>query len=111
MTKTPLFHIRLLLSRLIPVAALLCFLAWCYVFDTVNIVFGSLLTLLAIAGLCSPARTQRLGWGLLTAILFLYPLIHYVTHVTARYRHPLDPFLLLLTCVAIFRPAWASIGS
>jgi len=32
MTKTPLFHIRLLLGRLIPAAALLCFLAWCYVY-------------------------------------------------------------------------------
>lgn len=40
----------------------------------------------------------------------LYPVVYYVTHTSLRYRHPVDPFLLLLTVVAalqlpaVFRP-------
>jgi Dolichyl-phosphate-mannose-protein mannosyltransferase len=31
----------------------------------------------------------------------LYPLIYYVTHASLRYRHPIDPFLLLLTVLSL----------
>lgn len=31
----------------------------------------------------------------------LYPLIYYITHTSLRYRHPVDPFLLLLTAISI----------
>ncbi len=31
----------------------------------------------------------------------LYPLVYYVTHTSLRYRHPIDPILILLTVVAI----------
>jgi len=40
----------------------------------------------------------------------LYPLIYYVTHTSLRYRHPIDPMLILLTVFAaaysfqVFRP-------
>ena len=30
----------------------------------------------------------------------LYPLIYYVTHTSLRYRHPIDPLLVLLTVIA-----------
>ncbi|MFZ3215780.1 MAG: glycosyltransferase family 39 protein [Candidatus Acidiferrales bacterium] len=33
----------------------------------------------------------------------VYPLVYYATHASLRYRHPLDPVLMLLTAVAI---AW-----
>jgi Dolichyl-phosphate-mannose-protein mannosyltransferase len=31
----------------------------------------------------------------------VFPLVYYVTHTSLRYRHPLDPVVLLLTAVAI----------
>jgi hypothetical protein len=31
----------------------------------------------------------------------LYPVIYYVTHTSLRYRHPIDPFLLLLTVFSV----------
>ena len=37
----------------------------------------------------------------LLAFPVLYPLIYYVTHSSLRYRHPIDPFLLLLTVLAL----------
>lgn len=32
----------------------------------------------------------------------IYPVIYYITHTSLRYRHPIDPVLLLLTAIAIF---------
>jgi hypothetical protein len=31
----------------------------------------------------------------------VFPLIYYVTHTSVRYRHPIDPLVLLLTAIAI----------
>ncbi len=66
-----------------------------------SIVFCSLLVLLAVAGLTAVVRARRPGWELLTAILLMYPLVYYVTHANERYRHSLDPFLILLVCVVL----------
>jgi hypothetical protein len=30
----------------------------------------------------------------------VFPLLYYVTHTSLRYRHPIDPIVLLLTAVA-----------
>jgi len=43
----------------------------------------------------------------LTFVPLLFPLIYYATHTNLRYRHPIDPILLLLAAYAIvfvFRP-------
>jgi 4-amino-4-deoxy-L-arabinose transferase-like glycosyltransferase len=32
----------------------------------------------------------------------IYPVIYYITHTSLRYRHPIDPVLLLLTAIAVF---------
>jgi hypothetical protein len=29
------------------------------------------------------------------------PLVYYVTHASLRYRHPIDPIVLMLTAIAI----------
>lgn len=68
-----------------------------------SIVFCSLMVVLAIPGLAAVVSARRLGWEPLTAILFLYPLVYYVTHANERFRHPLDPFLILLVCIAFSR--------
>jgi hypothetical protein len=35
------------------------------------------------------------------AFIVVFPLIYYVTHASLRYRHPIDPVVLLLTAVAV----------
>jgi hypothetical protein len=31
----------------------------------------------------------------------LFPLVYYITHTSLRYRHPLDPILILLTALSL----------
>jgi hypothetical protein len=40
----------------------------------------------------------------LTAFPIVFPLVYYVTHASLRYRHPIDPIIMLLTAVAIVSP-------
>ena len=37
----------------------------------------------------------------LAAFPIIFPIIYYLTHTSLRYRHPLDPIVLLLTAVAL----------
>jgi hypothetical protein len=37
----------------------------------------------------------------LAAFPVIFPIIYYVTHTSLRYRHPLDPLVLLLTAIAL----------
>jgi len=37
----------------------------------------------------------------LALIPILFPIVYYITHTSLRYRHPMDPALLLLTAVAL----------
>lgn len=46
----------------------------------------------------------------LAAYPVVYPLLYYVTHPNLRYRHPIDPVVLLLAVIAVgslFRKLWA----
>jgi len=38
----------------------------------------------------------------LIAFPLVFPLLYYITHTSLRYRHPIDPAVLLLTAIAIF---------
>lgn len=40
----------------------------------------------------------------LAAAPILFPIIYYITHTSLRYRHPLDPVLMLLTAVTLTAP-------
>ncbi len=40
----------------------------------------------------------------LAAAPIVFPIVYYITHTSLRYRHPLDPVLLLLTAVALLAP-------
>ena len=31
----------------------------------------------------------------------IVPLVYYVTHASLRYRHPIDPIVLMLTAIAV----------
>jgi ABC-type Fe3+-siderophore transport system permease subunit len=37
----------------------------------------------------------------LAAFPVVFPLLYYITHTSLRYRHPIDPIVLLLTAIAI----------
>jgi len=49
-------------------------------------------------------RKHPLGW-LFVIPLITFPLVYYVTHVFAHYRHPIDPVILLLAAYALVEMA------
>jgi 4-amino-4-deoxy-L-arabinose transferase-like glycosyltransferase len=61
-------------------------------------------TLGAIGGLCGIVvlflRRDPYAFPLAAGPI-LYPVIYYVTHTSLRYRHPIDPVMLMLAAVAI----------
>jgi hypothetical protein len=62
--------------------------------------FGSL----AVSGLLGLflAFRRRVAYASLYAIpLLIFPAVYYITHVEARYRHPIEPYLIILTAFAI----------
>jgi hypothetical protein len=45
---------------------------------------------------------RRNGWAFpLVAIPVAFPLLYYATHTSLRYRHPIDPIVLLLAAIAL----------
>ncbi len=61
-------------------------------------------TLAAIGGLCGIVvlflRRDPYAFPLAAGPI-VYPVIYYVTHASLRYRHPIDPMMLLLTAIAV----------
>jgi len=56
------------------------------------------------AGICLLiARKQPLAIPV-TVFPLLYPVVYYVTHTSLRYRHPIDPLLLLLAAYSAVAP-------
>jgi hypothetical protein len=64
--------------------------------DFYDIAPYTLLTALALGGLLLAFRNGMSSAPTYAAVLFAAPLAYYATHVQPRYRHPLDPFLLIL---------------
>jgi len=68
-----------------------------------DIWFTGAFSLFSFAGMI---LALRFGWkeSLPLAIcLVLFPIPYYVTHTALRYRHPIDPFLAILTVYAVAR--------
>lgn len=44
--------------------------------------------------------------SMLPVIIFplIFPIVYYITHTSLRYRHPIDPILMILTALAFFAP-------
>lgn len=61
--------------------------------------FGALLGILALL-----LQKNACAFPLVAAPV-VFPLLYYATHTSLRYRHPLDPVLLLLTAIAL-HGAW-----
>ena len=75
-----------------------------------NLVFA-LLTLLGALFVCSSRNQESFPY---VAVLFLYPLVFYLTHASLRYRFPMDPVMTMLAAngaislITLASTAWRS---
>jgi 4-amino-4-deoxy-L-arabinose transferase-like glycosyltransferase len=72
-------------------------------FDPPNIFFSSSLTILMLLGLwrifCeAPAFAVPFA-----IVLFIYPVVYYLTHAAIYYRHPIDPEIVVLAVLGLHR--------
>ena len=65
-----------------------------------NLVLNYGLPLLTFAGLLFARRTSALLSLPLLNVIVMFPLVYYICHTTARYRHPIDPVMCLLASYA-----------
>jgi 4-amino-4-deoxy-L-arabinose transferase-like glycosyltransferase len=61
-----------------------------------NILTYSLISLLAWIGLVRAIREGRDGVVPLAILLIFFPLVYYITHPQIRFRHPIDPVIIIL---------------
>ena len=61
------------------------------------VVYYSAFSLLALTGLLVAGYTYRWEAAPLILTVLLFPVIYYITHSGARYRHPIDPVLCILS--------------
>ncbi len=73
-------------------------------FETADIPFASFVTLTALIGLGQLWKRSRIEAMPYVIFLGLYPLLFYLSHRSYRYRHPVDPLLVLLGTAAMV--AW-----
>lgn len=55
-----------------------------------------LATAFTLAGLWLASRRQKYGWALLGSVLLIYPLPYYLVSPFTRYRHAIEPVMILL---------------
>jgi hypothetical protein len=63
--------------------------------------YNAMLFIGAVAGICVLGRRHNMFTFPLAAAPLFFPLVYYITHVSLRLRHPLDPVLAILTAVSI----------
>ena len=59
------------------------------------------LTVLMLLGLAGARRSLSLASLPLLNVIVVFPVVYYVTHTTPRYRHPIDPIIVLLAAYAL----------
>ena len=67
------------------------------------VVFCTIFSMLSFAGLISGLRRDLVSLVPVALPAVLLPVPYYITHTTLRYRHPVDPLLLLLAVYALDR--------
>jgi hypothetical protein len=70
-------------------------------FEATRYILFTLVSALAFWGLFSAFRNGHPAVPLFAIILIVFPLVYYVTHPTPRYRHPIEPAMVLLAVYAI----------
>jgi 4-amino-4-deoxy-L-arabinose transferase-like glycosyltransferase len=69
--------------------------------DPPNIPFATVLALLAIVGLTTAWRNERIEAIRYGGVLFIFPMVYYFSHPEPYHLRPLDPVLAMLGCYAI----------
>jgi hypothetical protein len=72
--------------------------------DRLVFVVNTIVLVGTVAGIILLYRRRNPYAFPLAAAPILFPIIYYITHTSLRYRHPLDPVLMLLTGVALTAP-------
>lgn len=70
-------------------------------YDSYNILLVTPLTLLMLVGLGQAFRRRLEGGVLLASVIALYPLVYYVAAVDMRYRHLIDPEILIVAMFGV----------
>jgi 4-amino-4-deoxy-L-arabinose transferase-like glycosyltransferase len=70
-------------------------------FVAARYVLFTLVSVLAFVGLFLAFRNHNPAVPLFAILLLVFPLIYYVTHPTPRYRHPIEPAMVLLGVYAM----------
>jgi hypothetical protein len=65
------------------------------------LITNTLAALGALCGILALLRARSIYAFPLAAGPIVYPAVYYVTHTSLRYRHPIDPVLLLLVAIAV----------
>jgi 4-amino-4-deoxy-L-arabinose transferase-like glycosyltransferase len=65
-------------------------------------------SLLALGGLLLASRQKRMGAGLFAVLLLSYPTVYYFVFAHARYRHPIEPELLILAVLLVSEARFVS---
>jgi len=76
--------------------------------DQVENYLFTLASLLSFAGLALAIRRRLHGIFLFASLLLFYPMTYYITFPTPRYRHAIEPEMLLLS-VFLMASAWTAI--
>lgn len=85
-------------------------------FPTVSNICVGTPFVLGLCGVVLAIRSRHECWPALTPLV-MYPLIYSVTHPEARYRYPIDPFMIMFCAYAVnymivtIRKTWAHSGN
>ncbi len=71
-------------------------------FGIPNVFAYTFLTVLALLGLRAVLRDSREYAIPLIGLLICFPLVYYITHPDIRYRHPIDPEIVILATYGVF---------
>ncbi len=67
-------------------------------------IFYRFLALVSLIGMALALRTVKKGSVLtIVAAILVYPVVYYLTDVYARYRYPIEPFMMLVASFAVFQ--------
>jgi hypothetical protein len=70
-------------------------------YDSYDILLVTPMTLLMLFGLLEAFRRKLEGTLLIAAILAVYPVVYYLAEVDMRYRHVIDPAIVMATAFGV----------
>jgi hypothetical protein len=74
------------------------------------VIFTTAFALFTLVGLLAAGRDVGAASAPLILSLLVFPIIYYITHSAARYRHPVDPVMCILSVYAVSY-LWTAVSS